>query len=214
MTNKEREKDNFINPEKNTDNGISRLSQQDKDLIIDEPLTRISMSHSKTLICHIMQDKYQEIDNIKTKTYKQDFTWKKRIWAISNKGIWYDRKGIGHAMFDVKFTDGQMYLLQLEVDKVFLDKCIICSNSIGIDAVNARDLLKRKTVNAIWGVDNSHIMLLMILAMVTLGMFAGLMYLVIENQKLNTELTTINKPASGETILVPSIILGVNHLVH
>lgn len=174
------------------------------------------MAKRNQLICHIMQDMVNEVGTAKAKLYAQEFQWKKRMWPISKDAIaWKDRKGINHMFFDVNESDGTIRFLaptkQVEQrlpDGKFIDKCIECGGAITIDARNTWDLLKRKTVDVLFGIDQSHIVLLMIIGIVALICIAAVFFLIGENKKLQDIITTYIK---GQAVTA-KFILGVNHI--
>lgn len=184
---------------------VSNNNQMPADIPSEK---KFSFNRGKSLLCHIMQDNTKEVGKVKTKVFKQDFTWNKRIWAIDHTAIIYDIKGNAHYYVDVNKSDGT-----LRFSKSYIDRCKDCSKQIGIDAENARDLVKRKTISAIWGIDNSHIMLLMILAIVVLIMGIAIMLMYAETQKLNAQLIkqpNIIDPNNTTVVSRTSMILGVN----
>lgn len=76
-----------------------------------------------------------------------------------------------------------------------LDLCTKCGSRITIDAMNVRDLVKRKTVGAIWGIDNSFIMLLLIMGIVLVIMMGALFYIIGQWQATQNQLNLYLKPA-------------------
>lgn len=143
---------------------------------------------NKKLVCHIMVNNKKEIGRTKTKVYNQEFTWKKRIYPIEQSRIITDVKGDAHLYVDVNDS------ACLSFNKDHEDKCKKCGGKMTIDAKNARDLTKRKTINSIWGVDSSHIMMLLIMGIVLMIMIMVVFYMYLENTKLNTKLQTYLTP--------------------
>lgn len=154
------------------------------------------------LVCHILHDKNKEVASVRTKIYKQDFTWNKRIWAIDHSAIITDKKGISHFYVDVNETTGV-----LRFDKSYIDKCKECGKQIGIDASNARDLLKRKTINAIWGIDNSYVMLLLLMGIVLVAMVGALFFVIGELNKTNNTLQKYLPPPTPKGTTVTNFII-------
>jgi len=140
------------------------------------------------LLCHIMDSNMQEVGIAKAKTHSQEFQWRKRMWPISKEEnvIWRDKKGKSHLFVHVNESTGSITFLN--GSRAYIDKCIQCGGPIGMDARNVYDLLKRKTITAIWGIDSSHIILLMIMGIVAIGAIAGIMYLIGQNTKLQEQL--------------------------
>lgn len=158
------------------------------------------------LFCHIMNNLKQEVALVKTRLYAQEFQWKKRMWAIPNDALAYtDKKGNNHMMFDVNESDGAIRFLLPYKQNIIDNKCIKCGGKISIDAKNTWDLLKRKTINAIWGIDSSHIVLLIIMGIVCVGAVAGIMYLLGQNTKIQEQYTKLLEKTGGGTLPVPPL---------
>lgn len=169
------------------------------------------------LICHIMENEHKEIAIRKAKTFDQEFTWKKRVFPIDYKAIWTDRKGISHLHVQVNEADGTFRFLYNIKDNIIDDKCSACGGKISIDAKNVRDLVKRKTINAIWGLDQSHILIIMI-AMIACVILAGALFFVLG--QLETTQNQLAKylpaPKQSSTSLngVAQLVLGEMLIVH
>lgn len=151
------------------------------------------------LVCHLLYNMKDEIGTVKAKKYAQEFSYKKRMWPIDKDAVSYtDRKGNEHYFCDINESDGIVRWLDpiqfnhLEFvgeNKVqFLDKCSECGGRITYDARNVRDMLKRKTIDTFWGIDSSHIMLLLVMGIIAIGAFGGLFYLLGQNQNLQQQL--------------------------
>lgn len=145
-------------------------------------------NRNKKLTCHIMVNNRKEVGRTKSRIYNQEFTWKKRIYPIEQSRIITDVKGDAHLYVDVNDC------ACLSFDKDHADTCKKCKGKMTIDAKNARDLVKRKTISSIWGVDSSHIMMLLIMGIVLMIMIMIVFYMYLENTKLNTKLQTYLTP--------------------
>lgn len=169
------------------------------------------MGKSKKLIIHIMENLINEVGQARAKVYAQEFTWKKRMWAIdSTAKAWIDRKGVSHMFVDVNESDGTIRFLHAQKDNIIDNKCVACNGKISIDAKNTWDLLKRKTINTFWGVDSSHIVLLIIMGIVAMSAVAGIMYLVGANTKLTEQYNKLLERQTANTpIAMVNMILGV-----
>lgn len=151
-----------------------------------EPITKKEIYKnikSKKLICHFMVDRTNEVGVKRAKIYDQEIMWHKRMWPIDSTAFITDSKGVAHYFVDVNESTGI-----LRFNKSYIDRCVECGNKIGQDAVNTRDLLKRKTISSIWGIDSSHVMLLLILGIALLIMGVAVMYMYGENQKMSAKL--------------------------
>lgn len=224
---KKDEKDNKAN----SDIDSMALNSNDNNDIIDNPksekeleeeknrqkyiqMAKLPPSKSKVLLVHIMQNGNHEIATVKTKIYAQEVTWQKRLWPIDHTAFVIDKKGIANFYIDVNESTGA-----LRFQKSYIDKCVQCGNKIGQDAVNTRDLLKRKTITAIWGIDSTHIMLLLILGIALLIMGVAVLYMYGENQKLTSKLATLvptpppsTNPASLPAHLILPLLGGIAHV--
>lgn len=162
---------------------------------------------SNRLLIHIMANNNKEVATVKSKIYNQEFTWNKRMYPIDPRGFIADKKGIANYYHDVNESTGM-----LSFNKSYLDQCVKCSNKIGQDAVNTRDLLKRKTISAIWGIDSSHIILLMIMGIVVVMLAGVLFYVYGQNQQLTEKLEQyLPKPVQQVPhMLLPLVYGGIN----
>ena len=122
-------------------------------------------SKSKVLFCHFVVNKNKEVGKpIKKRIYDQEVTWKKRTWAIDHNRIFTDTKGIAHIYLDINDV------AVLSFNKDHADKCKKCGGKMTVDAKNARDLVKRKTISALWSVDQLPMLLLIIMGIIMLVM--------------------------------------------
>lgn len=149
------------------------------------------------LLCHVVDNDLREVGTAKARTHHQEFNWNKRTFPIDQKAkdvMWTDKKGIRHLLIAVNESDGTYHFLTpskqnlIDEQAKAIDKCGQCGDRISIDAQNVRDLVKRKTINAIWGVDNSYVMLLLIMGIVLVMLVGALMFVVGELNKTNTTL--------------------------
>ena len=153
------------------------------------------------LLCHALDEFNREVGVVKTKTYAQDFQYKKRVFPIDPSAIpWIDKKGIAHFFVNINEADGLIRFLEprrINLDgepcktcgsPVPLDLCTKCNGRITIDAVSVRNMVKRKTIDTFWGLDQSHIMIILIMGMLAIGAFGGAFYLLGQNQNLQQQL--------------------------
>jgi len=170
---------------------------------------------------HILDAFHTEVGVPKAKTFSQDFTWNKRTFPISPDAVGYvDKKGVKHLFCDANEADGTLRWLSprkvnlLDSKGDIIDKCAQCGGKISIDASNVRDLVKRKTISTFWGLDSSHILLLLVMGIIAIGAFGGLFYLLGQNQNLQSQLNkylpTAEEIKESRKIPVnPNFILGV-----
>jgi hypothetical protein len=138
---------------------------------------------NKQLLVHVMQDNIEVDKPIKTQVWKQQVEWKQRIFPISHEDFIIDSKGIHHVYVDANRLRTKRFAKAP-------DKCVKCGGKMEdkIDARNARDLLKRKTIEAIWGIDSTHIILLIILGIAMLAMVGFAFYEYTEGQKMQARI--------------------------
>lgn len=134
-------------------------------------------SKSKRLTCHFVLNNGKEAMKPKrVSIYAQEVTHKKRTWPIEQSRIFTDYRGEAHIYLDV--NDSAV----LSFNKDHADKCKKCSGKMTIDARNGRDLVKRKTISALWGIDTMPMMLLIVLGIVLLAVVVFTIYLYGDNQ--------------------------------
>lgn len=183
------------------DNPDSKKPLGKENLLSKDDRKELPVFKSNKLFVHFMVNKNREIGNTISKIYNQEVMWKKRMWPLDSTAFISDKKGFAHIYLDINEADGT-----LRFNKSYVDKCVECGNTIGQDAVNTRDLLKRKTISAIWGIDNSHIMLLLIMGIVLMILAVAVFYMYGENQKLVSKLATLVPPTSATA----NILYGVS----
>jgi len=112
---------------------------------------------TKDLLVHITQN-MTEIDKpIKAKIYQQSIEWNQRQWPIIPKRFIYDYHGIAHQYVDVNDV------AVLTMHKDHEDHCKKCGGKMTVDAKESRALGRKGIFTAIWGVDNTRMIMLIIL---------------------------------------------------
>lgn len=147
----------------------------------------------KHLLVHIMQGNIEVTKPIKKKIYEQQFEWRQRIFPISHKDFIVDAKGLHHLYVDANTLSTKRF-------GESIDKCKKCNGKMSIDARNARDLLKRKTIEAIWGIDSTHIILLIVLGIAVLMAMGAVFYFVQQNTQLQGKINSAI--ATGDTTVL------------
>ena len=125
---------------------------------------------SRRLLVHIMQDGLEVDKPVKTKIYEQSVTWNKRQWPIIPSRFYYDYKGIAHQQVDV--NDSAV----LTFHKDHSDKCMKCGGKMTIDTTQTRTLGRKGIFNAIWGLDSSHIILMIVILLGAVAMAGAFVY--------------------------------------
>lgn len=119
---------------------------------------------SKLLYVHVMQDGIEVDKPIKTVIYAQSVEWNKRQYPIVPERFIYDNKGIAHQY--VSTNDVSV----LTWHKDHEDYCKKCGGKMYVDARESRALGRRGIFHAIWGLDNTHVMLLVVLMLGAMAM--------------------------------------------
>lgn len=118
----------------------------------------------KKLLVHVLQNGVEVSKPIKKKIYDQYVTWEKRQYPIVPSRFVYDFKGIAHQY--VESND----VAVLTFNKDHEDKCKKCGGRMTIDARQARELGKSRVFHAIWGIDSTHMILLIVIAVGAMAM--------------------------------------------
>jgi hypothetical protein len=125
---------------------------------------------SKQLLVHVMQDGLEVDKPVKTKIYEQSVTWNKRQWPIIPSRFYYDYKGLAHMQVDV--NDSAV----LTFKKDHEDKCKKCGGKMTIDTTQTRTLGRKGIFNAIWGLDSTHLILMIVILLGAMGMAGAFIY--------------------------------------
>lgn len=158
-------------------------------------------NNSKKLFVHVMQDNVEVSKPIKTQIWKQQIEWKQRVFPIVPARFIVDAKGIHHQYVNVNDVS------VLSFNKDHADKCRKCGGKMFIDARNARDLVKRKTIEAIWGIDSTHIVLLIILGVMTMVTTFSTIYFANQTTALQQQINSAL--ASGDLSALTAKFVGV-----
>jgi len=137
---------------------------------------------SKQLFVHIVQNNVEVTKPIKAKIFSQQIEWNRRVYPIEPKSFLIDSKGVHHQYVEAN----DMAILRFNKDHE--DRCKKCGGKMFVDARNARDLVKRKTIEAIWGIDSTHIILLMIMGIAILIVIGFAFYMFSDNQSLHAKI--------------------------
>jgi len=111
-----------------------------------------------------MQNGVEVSKPIKSKIYEQSITWKKRQYPIVPDRFYYDHKGIAHQQVDANDVSVLTYHKDHE------NNCKKCGGKMTIDARQARMLGRSGVFHAIWGIDSTHMILLIVFAIGAMGM--------------------------------------------
>lgn len=119
---------------------------------------------SKKLIVHVMQNNTEVAKPIKKRIYDQKVSWNRRDYPIIPAKFVYDHKGIAHQY--VETNDVSV----LSFNKDHEDKCKKCGGKMTIDARSARELGRRGIFHAIWALDSTHMIMMIV---IIIGAMAG-----------------------------------------
>lgn len=200
------------------------------------------MAGRNQLLVHVLDDNLKEMGKpIRAKTHTQEVSWRKRMWAvnhISDDVKITDHKGISHAYVHANEADGTFHFITPKRLNLFdytrtidigdtkhqlaefiakpIDMCAQCGDRITIDARNVRDMLKRKTVDTFWGIDSSHILLLLIMGIIAIAGFGAVFYLLGQVQNLQAQLNKYLptpeevKASRATNMILPFAWSGIN----
>lgn len=142
---------------------------------------------SKELFVHIMQNGVEVAKPIKAKIYEQYVTWNKRQYPIIPSRFYYDYKGVAHQQVDSNDVSVLTYKKDHE------DNCRKCGGKMTIDARQARMLGRNGVFHAIWGIDSTHMILLIIFAIGAMGMAGFAFYSYNQDTLHKTQLDSAQK---------------------
>jgi hypothetical protein len=142
---------------------------------------------SKKLFVHVMQDGIEVAKPIKAKIYDQHIVWNKRQYPIIPDRFYYDHKGIAHQ----QVASNDVSVLTYKKDHE--DNCKKCGGKMTIDARQARMLGRSGVFHAIWGIDSSHMILIIIFAIGAMAMTAFAFYSYNQDTLHKTQLESANK---------------------
>lgn len=119
---------------------------------------------SKALLVHILQGDKEVCKPLKAKIYDQSITWNKRQWYIEPSRFIFDSAGTAHQYVDVNDV------AVLTIHKDHTDHCKKCGGKMTVDARQARALGRNGIFHAIWGLDSTHMVLLIVFAIGAMAM--------------------------------------------
>lgn len=151
----------------------------------------------KILFVHPMQGNIQIDKPIKTLIHKQSIEWRGRVFPISPSDFIIDDKGIHHQYQNA--NDTRPMALGNYTDKPIELKCRDCGGQLArpMDSRNVRSVIKRGTIQAIWGIDSTH---LIILLFAMIGVLAGIGYAVYESQQLATLQAKVDSALASQSL--------------
>jgi hypothetical protein len=141
----------------------------------------------KQLLVHVLQDGIEVTKPIKSKIYEQKVTWNKRQWFVYPERFVFDYKGVAHQYVDVNDV------AVLTIHKDHTDRCKKCDRNMTIDAKQARELGKKGVFHAIWGIDSTHMILLIVFAIGAMAMAGFAVYSYNQDTLHKTQLDNANQ---------------------
>lgn len=148
-------------------------------------------------ICKLVNHQLVEIAKpIKTKIYEQSVTWNRKHWAIIESRFMWDYDGIAHQYVDVN----DVAVISWQKDHA--DTCKKCGGKMTIDAREARTLGRRGIFQAIWGLDNTFTMLLIVLFIGAIAMAGAFMWAYNNDTKHVAELANANKEINRQVTVI------------
>lgn len=167
------------------------------------------------LICHILDDNRKEVGTTKGNTFDAELKWKKRQWNIAEESkktcFITDKKGITHVYVNVNEADGTLHILTPKQLNLYsgttpIDKCGECGGQISIDAQSHRIVNQKNIIKGFWGIDNSYMLLILLLGIICVILVGALFFVVGELNKTNTVLQKYLQPAPN--VVTSKFILG------
>jgi hypothetical protein len=160
---------------------------------------------SKNLIVHVMQNGVEVAKPIKSKIYEQKVVWNKRQYPVVPSRFYYDHKGVAHQQVDANDVAVLTYHKDHE------DNCRKCGGKMTIDARQARMLGRNGVFHAIWGIDSSHMVLIIIFAIGAMAMAGFAFYSYNQDTLHKTQLESAQKEVARlNAILNPNPDSNVN----
>jgi hypothetical protein len=142
---------------------------------------------SKNLLIHIMQDGIEVDKPIKSKIYEQSVSWRMRKYPIVPERFTYDYNGVAHQYVDVN----DVAVLTWKKDHE--DNCIKCGGKMTVDARESRALGRRGIFSAIWALDSTHMILILVFAIGAMAMAGAFFWAYSNDVKHATQLENANK---------------------
>ena len=159
---------------------------------------------NKKLLVHVVQSGVEVSKPIKTNIYSQSVQWRKRVYPVIPEKFIVDSDG-KHHMF-VEANDSAV----LSFNKDHEDKCRKCGGKMTIDARNNRELNKRGVIQAIWGIDPAHMVLLIVMGVIVILGIGAALYFGQENSTLHTKIDTAKatKNLNALNFVLGEILIG------
>lgn len=155
---------------------------------------------SKKLIVHICQQRGNELIEVDkpvtAKIWHQDIQWRGRQYPVIPSRFFYDYQGIAHQNVDVNDVS------VLTWKKDHEDKCKACGGKMTVDAQESRKLGRRGIFNAIWALDNTHIMLMVVLLLGAMGMAGAFFYFFNQDTLHKTQLEGAKAEIARQDIVI------------
>lgn len=133
-----------------------------------------------------MQDGLEVSKPVTTKIYEQSVTWNKRQWPIIPSRFYYDYKGLAHMQIDV--NDSAVLTFRKDHE----DKCRKCGGKMTIDVTQTRTLGRKGVFNAIWGLDSTHLILMVVILLGAVAMAGAFVYYFNQDTLHKTQLENSN----------------------
>lgn len=153
----------------------------------------------KRLLVHFLQNEVEVTKPVKTQIWKQDIEWRRRKYPISPPDFIYDFQGVAHQYVNANNTSSLRFSLPKDL------RCKKCGGDLRhpTDSRNIREMTKRGVIQAIWGIDSTHLVLMLVCM---LGVVAAIGFAIYEsNQKDQLQAKIDSAIATGNLkALVPT----------
>lgn len=124
------------------------------------------------LLVHIIQDGVEVSKPVRTQIWKQEIEWRRRKYPISPDDFFWDYHGIAHQYVNANNTSALRFQLPKDL------RCKQCGGNLRhpTDSRNIREMTKRGVIQAIWGIDSTHLILLFVAMFGVMGAIAFAVY--------------------------------------
>ena len=151
---------------------------------------------TKSLVVHMIQNGVEVDKPINTKTFSQSVEWNKRQYPIVPSRWMWDNKGIAHQYVDVN----DVAVLTWQKDHE--DNCRRCGGKMTVDARESRALGRRGIFRAIWELDNTHVMLMLVFVIIGMAMTGAFFWAYMNDTKHTAELEASKRDVTRQANII------------
>lgn len=149
---------------------------------VEDKTSLFGFRRKRRIICKVMLNGNKVLASRKVKLGVKDFQWRKKIFNIDYNAVIEDDRNRLVYFVDVNDSIGALYLTKRH------------ATSPLNDSGNLRELIKRKTINAIWGIDSIPMILLIIMGIIMMVLVLAVFYVYQDNIVTHAKLDQYLKP--------------------